>query len=253
MLGDIMRVLVTRPQPQGEILCQQIRECGWEAIYFPTIFIEPILEETDIKPIMQKLDQYNWLIFISPQAVYYAQKWLHQYWPILPKRIKIAAVGLGTAQALQENGFSVVVYPATEWNSEGLLALPQFQQINGQKCLIVQGEGGRDLLVKTLLNRLAEVEQLIVYRRILPKIDSTPYLSLLQNKKIDIIICTSMEGMRNLILLIGEENKHYILTTVILVVSQRLKDYALSLGFEQVWLANNAQNETILKVLGENK
>lgn len=243
-----MLAMVTRPKPQGEILCEQLHHLGWDTIYFPTLAIMPISDLKLAHTIMNKLDQYDWLIFISPQAVYHALPLLPS---TLPLSLKVATIGLSTADLLQENNISVTASPATEWTSEGLLALPVFQQMAGQNVLIVRGKGGRDLLAKTLAARGAIVDHWIVYERKLPKIDLAPYRQLLCNHEINIIICSSGEGLRNLLSLATEEDQRYLRQTPILVVSRRLKEYARSLGFDQIVVAKNASNESILTVLRE--
>src|SRR5690349_12648433 len=106
-------VLVTRPRPQGEVLCELIRDAGGEAVYFPTIDIVPINRT------INGLPKYDWIIFVSPQAV------CHRMPEANTAAQRIAAVGLGTVQALKDKQIHNVLYPKEEWSTEGLLKLPE--------------------------------------------------------------------------------------------------------------------------------
>ena len=237
-------VMVTRPKPQGEILCQRIRDCNGRAIYFPTI---EIIATGAQNPSFPK--NPDWIIFISPQAVYHGAHLL----PLpLPPQVKVAAIGLGTAKVLEERKIIADLYPE-EWNSEGLLKLPEFQNMMGRQVIIVQGMGGREILAKTLAAKGAIVTQIIAYQRVLPKVDIKPYTHLLHEHKIDIIVCTSLEGIRNLLQLFGEENQPYLQRVTMVVISERLKESIKDLGFTRVITAKNASHESILKVLSREK
>ncbi|HSW69992.1 MAG TPA: uroporphyrinogen-III C-methyltransferase [Gammaproteobacteria bacterium] len=235
-------VLITRPGQQGKILCDEITSRGGQALYFPTIEFAPPLDSPEIK----ELEPYDWIIFISPHAVKCSRNFIHRISP----KTQFAAPGAGTAQALREEGLQKVFYPEKDWSSEGLLALPCFQNPSHQKILIVRGEGGRDLLTQTLVERGANVEDLIVYRRIVPtSVNLDFYLALLQQQKIDIIVCTSGESLHNLLKII-ETNYHAFLFKIRLIVgSRRLEALAKTLGFQQAFLAENASHHAIIKAL----
>ena len=65
-----------------------------------------------------------------------------QQWPTLPQGLKIAAIGEGSGHALKAAALPLDLYPQGEWNSEGLLALPEFENVNAQKIAIFCGKGG---------------------------------------------------------------------------------------------------------------
>jgi uroporphyrinogen-III synthase len=78
------------------------------------------------------------------------------------------AIGRATAAALADAGYKNVVSPQQSIDSEGLLALPQLQHVEGQHIILVKGQselGGRALLEHTLAARGARVTVLACYRR----------------------------------------------------------------------------------------
>jgi uroporphyrinogen-III synthase len=237
-----LQILVTRPKPYGEQLCEQITTQNGQAIYFPTLQIVPIknnLEE------IKELAQADWIIFISPQAVLCGIPAIQKYWPAFPDKIKLIAMGEGTAKALSAKGFMDVIHPE-EWTSEGLLKLPHFQALSGKQIVLIKGVGGRELLAETLMARGAKVRHIHVYRRELPTYDK---IDLLRLQKIDIIVCASGETLRNLITLMGASNQTMLFQIPLVLVSQRLVELARELGFKNVFLAKNASHNAIIDTL----
>lgn len=243
-----LHVLVTRPEPSCKILCEKIRVGGGHATAFPTIEIGPPQDAAALPEKLAHLDQYDWLIFISPQAVYQSANYIKA----LPESVKIAAVGEGTAHALQALHWPVHVYPEDNWNSEAVLALSAFASVNGKKIAIIKGDGGRKLLAHELQTRGAIVTPLSVYQRKLAKTPIDPVVNLLRSHSLDVIICTSIEGLDNLKQRL-ETAWSWLQETPLLVISQRMRDHAAELGFKQISVAKNASDECILQALAKEK
>lgn len=246
-LADLF-VMVTRPNPAGAVLCELIEAAGGEAIHFPTIaFIAA--DQAPLQTAIAKLGEQEWLIFISPQAVYASIPAIRRAWSTFPPQVKFAAIGAGTAAALNAAGYAVSAYPNGEWNSEGLLSLPEFQDIHSTKIAIVRGEGGRELLAHTLKERGADVLHVVTYKRIVPPIDVSVYMALLKQHKVNAIVCSSYESVRNLKTMVGAEGWPYIKNVPLLVMSERVKSLAHDLDFQTIWVTPNANNEVITAIL----
>src|SRR3990167_7827501 len=244
-----LRILVTLPLPAGLKLCEQIQACHGQAIYLPTIYIQSLVQDQAFQQAIVSLDQQDWLIFISPQAVLTSVPTIHTYWPQLPAKLQIAAIGKGTAEALHDQKLTVTVYPEIEWSSEGLLAMSEFQNVARKHIAIVRGEGGRKILMEVLIKRGAHILSLIAYRRTLPEINVNYYQSLLQQQQIDVIVCTSKEGVNNLLTLLGETIRPDLLSLPLVVVSERMRAFAELAGFQAIWVAKNASHAAVVDVL----
>lgn len=239
------RVLVTRPKPMGEVLCHSIDEHGGEAIYFPTIEIGLPPNPTIYRMQLTKLDRFDWLIFLSPQAVYSTSHLIHLDWPNFPANVKIAAVGGGTAKALHDADLRVDVFPKENWSSEGLVNLPEFQEIKGKKIGLMRGEGGREYLRQSLQLRGAIVSEIMVYRRVKPNIDAGPYCNMLRSGLIDYVVVTSGEGLHNLIEMC-QPVWQYLKEIPLIVVSPRLQELARQQQFKTILLAKNPSHNAII-------
>lgn len=248
-----MRILVTRPQPQNGALCAYINARGGIAIALPTICFTPPKDIEAVKTSLKKINDQDWLIFMSPQAVKAALQFFHNYGVILEDYVKIAAIGEGTAFALAEQvpatsagqSFKIAAVPSI-WNSEGLLSLPDFELVMGQQIMLIRGEGGRDYLEKILKSRGANVLNCIVYQRTLPILPLEPYKKLIKNQQIHRIVSASFESIHNLKRLFDDDDWQYLKTVPLIVVSDRIKMLAQQLGFQTIWVAANAHHEAIV-------
>lgn len=243
------RVLVTRPEHQAGNLARLITEQGGNAIRFPTLAIVARDNIDEIRNALVSLDRFQWLVFISANAVT-----MHHYYLDGGKinklqSMRFAAIGRATAEALKNAGLPVDLVPENGYTSEALLALPPMQQVSGQRVLIVRGEGGREELASTLRSRGAEVDYLDVYKRIVPSIDSSGVLLLLKQSGIDVITITSGEALQNLLTLLGQEYHELLFAIPLVVVSDRIRQIADNMGFKQIVVTNNPSDAAILEAV----
>ncbi len=244
------KIIITKPEDQAKLLAEKIQQIGGMPIIFPTIKIIDIFDQDTLKNKLQKINSYDIIIFISPTAVQKTLPLLKLSGTPFSKHISVMAVGSGTATLLNQFNIQDVIHPQENFGSEGLLALPQLQQIKNKKILIIKGEDGRELLSETLINRGAITEELTTYKRVMPIIDATKLLVSWQTSSIALIICTSESSLQNLINLLGTAAQPWLFQQLLLVSSPRLAQIASSLGFiKPPLLAKNASDEALLSTL----
>jgi uroporphyrinogen-III synthase len=230
---DGLVVLVTRPQHQAHGLCEMITHAGGEAIAFPTLDILPI-EVGEFTG----LDRQDMIIFVSQNAVmYFGDKYKNQ----LADNVINIAVGASTAQCMQEHGFEYVLQAPAPAGTESLLTMPELTDVAGKQILIVRGQNGRELLADTLTERGAKIRYIEVYQRALP---SPTQEMLEQALSAQRIIISSVNSLANLCQLLGKENiknKHLI------VVSNRIKQYAIEQGFKHIDVAEDASDNALMQ------
>jgi len=241
-------VLVTRPKNQAENLCALIEQSGATPIRFPVLDIIPVEPSDKIKRILNTLQQYQWLFFVSANAVNFALRANNGKIDI-SQHVCIVAVGLATAGALRNAGLNVNLVPEQGFNTEAILAMPQLQEINGQSCLIVRGQGGRELLAQTLEQRGAQVYYLELYRRIMPDTDAGPVEKLLHQNKLDVITITSGEALNNMLKMLDSSVHRQLLATPLAVISQRIRQLAIELGFKQVFVSEQPADTALVKAI----
>ncbi len=267
-------VLVTRPAHQAQHLCALIEAEGGQAIAFPVLEIQDLQDSSVVMRLIQRLDEFDIAIFISANAVIKAMDLVlpHRDWP---SHLQIAVVGARTADALQEYGLTVDICPEEKFNSEALLGLPEMQDMANKKIVIFRGEGGRELLADTLRQRGADIEYAEVYRRSKPAdtlggsgaslrsphVDILPdggtarnlavnFEGLLVTGKINIIVVTSNEGLRNLWEMAGSAGQEVLMHMPLAVISPRIAIAAQELGVKcPAWVAPEANDEGLLAAI----
>ncbi|HYQ71042.1 MAG TPA: uroporphyrinogen-III synthase [Gammaproteobacteria bacterium] len=244
-----LRVLVTRPAGQASGLCRLAEAAGFEAVRLAAIEIRESGDPEALQRLAGKLDSYDLAVFISVNAVTYGLDYLlaREDWPA---QVKIATVGSGSAAALREYGLAPDLVPAHRFNSEGLLALEDLQDMRGKRVVILRGNGGRDHLCDTLRARGAVVDYVEVYRRACPEIDPQLISALLQPGMLDVVTVTSNETLLNLMNMAGPAGQPLLRVLPLVVVSERQALLAQELGFEQAaMVAENASDAALVEQL----
>jgi len=241
-------IVVTRPAAQAQALAALIRSAGGHAIVFPVIEISDVADLKPLNALLERLEQFDLAIFISPSAVDKAMNLIAARGG-LPPRLKVAAIGRGSVRALARFGVGEVIAPERRFDSEALLELPVFAEIAGRRIVIFRGEGGREMLADTLVARGARVDYAECYRRSRPDTDVSPLLRAWARHELHAVVVTSSEGMNHLFDMVGKLGRAWLQKTPVFVPHPRIVDTARSLGVREVVLTD-AGDEGIVAVLG---
>ena len=248
-LQDI-HVVVTRPAHQARGLSDLIEQRGGHVILFPVLDIAAKIDD-EFLHLVDHLNEYQLALFISPNAVNLALPVIKAH-SGLPSGLRIGAVGKATAAALTAQGCSVDVLPQDRFDSESLLALPAMQAVRNTKIVIFRGQGGRELLADTLRKRGASVHYAECYRRVKPDSDPQLLLNHWAQHQLDIIIVTSVEGLTNLMDLVGGAGRDLLMATPLLMVSERMVEEARRLGVKSsIVMAAKASDQDIVDALAQ--
>jgi len=240
-----LSVLVTRPANQADALCELIEQHHGRPIRFPAMEITAAPDTQQLRSDLASASQGDMLVFVSANAVQYAFPLLPDS---LPADLAIAAVGRATAGKLVEYGLDPDLLPKGPYNSEGLLALNELQDMQGKRVTIVRGNGGRSKLKDALEQRGARVVYAEVYHRLLPKRNPANLLTG-WNRIVDVVTVTSNESLDNLFTMLGREGQPKLESTPLLAISQRMARHAEALGCQQIYVADDASDKAILAEL----
>jgi uroporphyrinogen-III synthase len=245
-----LHVLVTRPAHQSSDLARLIAAAGAEAVCFPAIEITGPRDIDALHTLIDQLDRFHMIIFVSANAVEQAMPLVNARHPRLPAHLLVACVGRASARALQQFGIAALLVPPTRFGSEGLLQLSALQHVKGKRILIFRGEGGRESLAQTLRTRGAEVQYAECYRRVRPRTDIMPLLRRWQDGLIDLVTITSVEALDNLVAMMGERGRSFLLNTPVVVVSDRIAEACRRYGFAyEPWIAKEASDEGLAEAV----
>jgi uroporphyrinogen-III synthase len=222
-------VLVTRPAQQAHRLAAALESLGARVLRFPLVRIGPPSDPNIAQAHLADLEHADLVIFVSANAVRFACNLLPDLAGRLDRAL-VAAVGEATAAALHGVGLMAQLVPPSDSSSEALLALEPLQEsaVRGRRVGIVKGEGGRELLARTLEERGANLSLVDVYRRE-PPADSLPEFLDANTGAIDIAVITSAQALQRFADLGGMER---VRATALVLPSDRVVGRAVALGFD---------------------
>jgi len=238
-----LKIVVTRPRDQAMKLARSIELAGGAPLLFPLLDISAVPDTRVLYEQISRLEQFDLAIFISPNAVCYGIGAIRATGEI-PSKLKIATVGQGSAKALRNLGVIDVIAPTERFDSEGLLALPELQNISGWKVMIFRGDGGRELLGNILQERGAAVEYAACYQRSKPQQDACA----LHNAAPDAIIVTSSEALGYLWQMMDDDLRNSLCDIALFVPHERIAALARQQGWHKVLLTGSG-DEGLLSAL----
>jgi uroporphyrinogen-III synthase len=127
-------------------------------------------------------------------------------------------------------GIQQVIVPTERFDSEGLLAQPEMQDVAGKRVMIFRGDGGREVLGDTLKARGAQVEYVTCYLRSKPDFDA----GVLRAALPDAIIVTSSEALRHLWGMLKEQDRADLADVALIVPHERIAEAAKQQGWRHV-------------------
>jgi len=227
-------VLVTRPTHQSVNLCALLTAEGFSPISYPTIEIQPVDSTPQAINTLQHCNDYDYLIFVSANAVLQADFLINHRWQLT--HTTIVAIGPKTADTLQTIGLNPHIISAKPFSSERLLGqLPN--ELKQTKGLIIKGQDGRTLLAEQLRKRGMTVDCVDVYKRVLPNnygalnIKTPPYITI-----------TSQLALDNLFLMLPQQMTELKQRRTFIVFSQRIARYAESLDCQHILISQEASD-----------
>ena len=226
-------IVVTRPVHQSQALARLIRDAGGRAILFPAIEVRDVEDPGLFTQLIDRLDEFDLAVFVSPNAVERGMSVISARRKF-PRRLQVAAVGGGSARALERFGITDVIVPQGRSDSEALLELPALAEMSGRRVVIFRGAGGREALGEALRDRGAAVEYAECYRRVKPMLDTAPLLEAWSRQGLDAIVVTSSEGLRNFADMIGPDGRERLPETPLFVPHPRIAEAAHGLGVRKV-------------------
>ena len=235
-------ILVTRPIHQAKLLIDELASVGLTSLSLPTLEISSI-KSAETKKAFTKIDQTDQIIFTSANAVDCAMP----MWPkIIEHNPTIIAIGPGTKRALTNHGIDVDLLP-DRYSSEGLLEMPELEEVAGENILIITGKNPRPVLNDTLTERGADVTEAHVYQRGCPKY-TTEEVKEIMAHDIKYIVSASLESLENC-LTIFKDHIEWLKSKTFVVINMKMHKLLKEMGFEHLILADDATTQSIVNAI----
>ena len=158
-------VIVTRPREQAAALVDRLAEAGARAILAPAIAIRPPVDPRPLLDALGRLGEYDWLVFTSARGVEAVSARLGESGRGMDELsgLRIAAVGPGTAAALQARGLPVEIV-ARPFTVEALAdAIVSRVEPRGLRFLLPRAERANPVLPRVLREHGARVTEVAAY------------------------------------------------------------------------------------------
>ena len=239
-----MAVLVTRPGEQGLDLCKALSQKGIQSYHLPLIEIQ--LDQR-LDGLCEQMKTVDIIVAISQHAVTAVNNYLEHQKKQWPAKVYFA-IGQKTAHALSIASQQKVHCPKIN-DSEHLLALPQLTNITYQKALILRGNGGRELIHKTLTQRGASVEYYQVYRRQKLAFDAGRLIPIWKKNNVSQLVITSKEQLEHFTSQMTLDQRKWLYQRHLYVPSERIAKLAYQLGFTSITTTFGASNSALLAAL----
>lgn len=237
-------IVITRPKHQAESFAKNIQKVGGCLLHFPLIEITPFDDE-NTKKALNKLSNYDMIIFISSNAVEQCVKLAGTE---ILKNKTLVTVGKKTAQALVIHNLSVDFCPEKYFNSEALLAIEEFkEQSIGKKIAIIRGSSGRDYLKNNLIELGASVDYIDVYSRHCPQQNLDKLKTAWQQGKLDVVLLTSASSTASFFEL--AKNEDWVNKLTLLIGSSRMQHEIPTQFKGKILIADDPSDETLFKKL----
>jgi uroporphyrinogen III methyltransferase / synthase len=194
------RIVVTRSRDQASQFLAGLTELGAECIEFPTIKIMPPFSWDGMDKAIQRLEDYNWLLFTSVNGVEYFFKRLYELGKDIRSlwNIKVAAIGPKTAEAVQHRGIRPDLVP-DEYRAEAVIEAFKKYDLNGSSILLPRAFEAREILPDELRQMGAQVDVVEAYRTVMPEAGAEKLAAMLENGEIDMATFTSSSTVINFV------------------------------------------------------
>ena len=200
-------ILVTRAAEQSSKFTTLLQQQGATVVEMPALSITPPSDWTALDRAISNLSEFQWLILTSANGVEYFFSRLNSlgYDARALGKIKIAVVGRKTAVVLQTKQINPDFIPPN-YVADSLAAnFPE--ELAGQKLLFPRVEtGGRNILVKELSDRGAEIVEVAAYQSQCPEKIEPQAWQALQQGQIDIVTFASSKTVKNFYQLLQQQS-----------------------------------------------
>jgi uroporphyrinogen III methyltransferase/synthase len=190
-------ILVTRSVGQSNQFSNRLMAIGATVIEMPTLEIGPPSSWENLDNAIASLSNFHWLILTSTNGVdYFFARLIAQGKDSRALAgIKIAVVGEKTAQSLKQYSLQPDFIPPNFVADSLVENFPE--ELSGKKILFPRVEsGGREVLVKELTAKKAEVIEVAAYQSCCPTSIPPAAQLALQNRKVDVITFASSKTVQ---------------------------------------------------------
>ena len=225
-----VRVLVGRARHQASALSRELRKLGATVLEIPFIEIRKPRSFKALDAALKSLAEYDWLILTSVNGVeamwnrlanlnlnHVSPQEGHDFSRAISRkkstralarddRLRIAAIGPATKNAIERRGLNVDVVPK-EYVAESVVRSLR-TRVKGKRVLLVRAKVARDVIPRELREAGAHVDVVEAYETTIPQSSRKQLRDALRNprRRPHLVTFTSSSTVRNFVALLGEQD-----------------------------------------------
>ena len=240
------RVLVTRSAEQAPALITALEGIGLQPVSVPTIEIVPPASYEPLDLAIAKLDQIDFLILTSTNAVDAFFDRLEQQGNPLPARVTTVAVGPKSAAAMLARGLEADLIPM-DYRAEGVIALLK-DKVSGKRVLYPKAGLARDLIPAELGKVGAEVIDPVAYTSA-PPAEAPQKLRAALNEGLDLLTFTASSTVDNFVGLLDDEELTKAKQVPVASIGPLTTDTAEKFGFNVAVEPDNSTLDDMVEAI----
>ncbi|MEX2381650.1 MAG: uroporphyrinogen-III C-methyltransferase [Opitutales bacterium] len=195
------RVVVTRNREQAGALREKLEALGAEVLEIPLVEVSEDRHPETADDVFSEFWSFEWIVFSSANGVrYFFDEFFRRFSDIRSiGGIRFAVIGAATAREIESHRIAVELV-AEESTAEGLAkALVATESLDNAKVLVVTGNRNRKVLVESLQNAMAIVDELPVYKTELASLGDNPVVKDFRENGADLIVFTSSSAVASFV------------------------------------------------------
>jgi uroporphyrinogen III methyltransferase/synthase len=201
------RIVITRAPDQALEMTRALESLGAEVLLMPTVDFAPPEDWQTLDAELRKLDGFDAILFLSRNAVRYIFERCRELGikceALQSKKCIIAAVGQGTAQSIESEGFPVD-YVAKNQSGESLVS-ELGSRVAGRKVFLPRSDRSDERLSKALRDAGAVVTEAVAYRTAAPEQIDAKVLARVRGAEIDAIVFASPSAFQTFADCLGDD------------------------------------------------
>jgi len=241
-------LISSRPQGTNVQLSDDLKNSEIKLLSFPLTEIHPLNNYQIFDGVIENIKTYQHIIFISTNAVHFFLERVKKLSLQIPKNLIFSSIGPTTKLLLQKKLSVDVHSPIKTFDSEHLLKEKIYNNVEGQKILIIRGEGGRETLKNALEEKGATVNYGECYVRKYVDIDLNQLKNDLVNYHYHFFLCSSTNSAKHFIHQLSKVDSRW-LQNIKIIVNHKKIEGLLSKIFKDIFVCNNIDTQNIRKLI----
>ena len=241
-------LISTRPRGTNVQLSDDLKNSEIKLLSFPLTEIHPLNNYQIFDGVIENIKTYQHIIFISTNAVHFFLERVKKLSLQIPKNLIFSSIGPTTKLLLQKKLSVDVHSPIKTFDSEHLLKEKIYNNVEGQKILIIRGEGGRETLKNALEEKGATVTYGECYVRKYVDIDLIQLKNDLVNYHHQFFLFSSTNSAKHFIHQLSKVDSRW-LQNIKIIVNHKKIEGLLSKIFKDIFVCNNIDTQNIRKLI----